>query len=440
MFIEKNHQYKADYHGDVRTLITGLSFQCPKDWESILESLDCQSDITIRKEPGNEHDEHAIAAYLGERRIGYVSKDDNSTIYMFIDDEPIKCEVIEKYNASFKVSFEHPKKIFENFTPEQIFQLQPDCKYQGYDKDLPSYEIPILEIGNEHYDWYDDTIVIPNMEEWIVDFKRKFVSNKIELVCKKASDGSFYYYLPYLNWDIAKVGSYEICDELERLGMGIAIVDVASLTYQNTIVAELKVGLRKDSLGISSLSFFQMKRENDDFNFVYRIPQEIHVISISEEIFAKFISENVGCDILKAPNSSWKYDTTDFLGDGGEMYESYIFKKPISGNPKYKEIQAYVVKGESVNFCIDVKLNKKEIFDFVCRYKKLFFPDYTLAKCKREYGKEESSIYTEGISPSLNISFPFMRDPCYITFYTSFCNRDYMDKQKAKGKILTLQK
>lgn len=440
MFIEKIHQHKADYHGDVRTLITGLSFQCPKDWESILESLDSKSDITIKKEPENEHDEHAIAAYLGDRRIGYVSKDDNCAIYMFMGDEPIRCEVIEKYNASFKVSFEHPKKAFENFTPEQIFQLQPDCEYKGYDKDLPSYEIPILEVGDDSYDWYDDTIVIPNMENWIVDFKRKFVSNKIELVCRQASDGSFYYYLPYLNWDIAEVGSQEICDELERLGKGIALVEAATLTYQNTIVAELKVGLRKDYSGISAMSFFRMKRENKDFNFIYEKPQETQVISISEETFAKFISENVGCDILNAPNSSWKYDTTDFLGDGSEMYESYIFKKTVSGNPKCKEIQAYVVKGVSVNLCVDLKINKKEILDFVCKYKKLFFPDYSLAKCKKEYGDKEFSIYTEGIRPSLNISFPFMGDPCSVTFYTSFCNNDYMDKLKAKGKILTLQK
>lgn len=440
MFIEKIHQHKADYHGDVRTLITGLSFQCPKDWESILESLDSKSDITIKKEPENEHDEHAIAAYLGNRRIGYVSKDDNCAIYMFMDDKPIRCEVIEKYNASFKVSFEHPKKAFENFTPEQIFQLQPDCEYKGYDKDLPSYEIPILEVGDDSYDWYDDTIVIPNMEKWIVDFKRKFVSNKIELVCKQALDGSFYYYLPYLNWDIAEVGSQEICGKLERLGIGIALVEAATLTYQNTIVAELKVGLRKDYSGISGVSFFIMKRDNEDFNFIYRIPKKVQVISISEDIFAKFIKENIGCDIHKAPNSSWKYDTTDFLGNGSEMYESYIFKKPIPDNPKCKEVQAYVVKGESVNLCIDLKIKKKEILDFVCRYKKLFFPDYSLAKCKKEYGNEEFSIYTEGITPSLIISLPFMGDPCSVTFYTSFCNKDYMDKLKAKGKILTLQK
>ena len=440
MFIEKVHQHKVDYYGDVRTLITSLSFQCPEDWESILESLDSKSDIAIKKEPDNEHDKHAIAAYLGDRRIGYVSKDDNCAISMFMGDELIKCEVIEKYNASFKISFEHPKKAFEKFSPEQIFQLQPDCEYKGYDKDLPSYEIPILEIGDDSYDWYDDTIVIPNMEKWIVDFKRKFVSNKIELVCRQASDGRFYYYLPYLNWDIAEVGSQEICDELERLGKGIALVDVAALTYQNTIVADLKVGLRKDYSGISAMSFFRMKRENHNFNFIYEIPQENQVISISEETFAKFISENIGCDILKVPNSSWKYDSTDFLGNGSEMYETYIFKKPVSSNPKCKEVQANIIKGERANLCIVFNMNKKEIFGFVYRYKKLFFPDYTLAKCKKEYGNEEFSIYTEGISPSLDIRFPFMGDSCSLIFYTSFCNKTYIDKQKEKRKILTLQK
>lgn len=35
---------------------------------------------------------------------------------------------------------------------------------------------------------------------------------------------------------------------------------------------------------------------------------------ISEATFAKFISDNVGCDVLNAPNSTWKYDHTDFGG------------------------------------------------------------------------------------------------------------------------------
>lgn len=439
MFIEKVQPYKADFYGDVRTLITGLSYQCPDDWESVLESLDSRSNITLRKESGNPHDEFAIAAYLDNRRIGYVSKDDNMAITMFIGDAPVRCFVIEKYKASFKVFFEHPQKLYENFTPEQIFELQSDCEYKGYEKDLPSYEIPIMEIEDNHYDWYDDRILLPNMEKWIVDFNRKFVSNKIELVCRQASDGKYYYYLPYLNWDIAEVKSQEICEELERLGIGIGLVDVATLTYQHTIVANLKVAFRKDSLGISAISYFKLKRECKNFNFVYKLSKKNEVISISEEAFAKFISKNIGCDIFNVPNSTWKYESTDFLGNGSEMYETYIFKKTISVNPKCKEFQAYIVKGESTNLCIDIVMNKKEIMDFVYRYKKLFFSDYTLTKCKKEYDNEEFSIHTEGISPSLDIRFPFMGDPCSITFYTSFCNRAYIEKQKAKGKILTLR-
>ncbi len=440
MFIEKIHPHKADYHGDVRTLITGLSFQCPDDWETVLYSLDEESDLTLRKEPDNPHDKYAIAAYLGDRRIGYVSKDDNCAIYMFIGDESTECKVIDKYKASFKISFEHPKKVYEQFTPEQIFQLQPKCEYKGYDSKLPSYEIPVLEFENDHYDWYEDTILIPNMEKWIVDLNRKFVSNKIELVCRQASDGKFYYYLPYLNWDIAEVRSQEICEELERLGIGIGLVDVASITYQDTIVADLKVALRKDYSGISAMSYFRIKRENKDFNFVYELPKNNKVLSISEEVFAKFMNENIGCDVLNSPNSSWKYDTTDFLGNGAEAYETYIFKKRILENPKCNAIVANVVRGKSVNFSIDIKMNKKEIFDFVYRYKKQFFPDYTLAKCKKEFGKEQFSIFTEGISPSLGIRFPFMGDPCSLTFYTSFCNKTYIEKQKVKGKILTLRR
>ena len=440
MFLEKVHQHKADFHGDVRTLITGLSFQCPDDWESILNSLDSQSDITIRKEPDNPYDKLAIAAYLGDRRIGYVSKDDNSVISMFIGNEPIKCDVIDKYKASFKVSFEHPKKAYEEFTPEQIFQLQPDCEFKGYDKELPSYEIPILETDNDHYNWYDDTILIPNMEKWIVDFNRKFVSNKIELVCRQASDGKYYYYLPYLNWDIAEVRSRAICNELDRLGIGIGLVDVATLTNQDTIVADLKVALRKDYSGISAMSYFRIKRENKDFIFVYELPQETKVISISEETFAQFISENIGCDVLKAPNSSWKYDKTDFLGDGAEMFETYVFKKQVLDNPKCKGVEAIVPKGDRVNFCLNLKTNKKDILDFVCKYKRLLFPDYTLVKCKEEY-ENGRHFHIDGISPFLSIDAPlFAGDPYSVTFYTSFCNKAYIEKLMTKGEILTLIK
>ena len=83
------------------------------------------------------------------------------------------------------------------------------------------------------------------------------------------------------------------------------------------------------------------------------------------------------------------------------MYETYIFKKPVMENIKCKEITANVVKGESVNLSIEFKMNKKEMLELICRYKILFFPDYTLAKCKKEFGREQFP-FTEGISPSLS--------------------------------------
>ncbi len=94
-----------------------------------------------------------------------------------------------------------------------------------------------------------------------------------------------------------------------------------------------------------------------------------------------------------------------------------------------------------MNLSMSYKMNKKEVFDFIYKYKKLFFPDYTLAKCKKEYGNEPYSILVEGISPSLSIRPPFSGEiTCSLTFYTSFCNKTYIENQKASGKILTLQK
>lgn len=162
--------------------------------------------------------------------------------------------------------------------------------------------------------------------------------------------------------------------------------------------------------------------------------------SISEEVFAKFISENIGCDVLNAPNSSWKYVNTDFMGSLHEQYETYIFKKTVRDNPKCKEIIANVVKGRSVNFCLDIDMNKKESYDFVYRYKKLFFPDYTLAMCKKEYGKARNRIEIEDVNPYLDIEFPSSIDDGHVIFYTSFCNRKYIERQLASRRILTLRK
>lgn len=162
---------------------------------------------------------------------------------------------------------------------------------------------------------------------------------------------------------------------------------------------------------------------------------------ISEATFAKFISDNVGCDVLNVPNSTWKYDHTDFGGSLSEQYETYFFKKSVMDNPKCNSIEALVIKGRSVNFTFDIKMSKRELYNFVSSYKKLYFPDYTLAMCKKEFGKEQSLIEIEDFFPCLSIDFPFMRGEAYtVTFYTLFCNKDYIDGLKTRKKKLTLDR
>ena len=738
MRVSKVYEMPVDAYGDVRTLVRGLPYQCPDDWEDVLDSLDEDSNLYLVKEPDNPKDKLAIAAYLDDRRVGYVAASDNSKIWLYLTDEKMPCKFIERFDASFKISFENPRFLFEDMPFEEIYRDKDGVT----DEPFPEFDIPFLTNPKDNnYEWLDDRTYIMDLEKFIPDFRRKLAARMIILVGRKNSKGEYCYYLPYANNIIADIHDEEIKDTIDEYGFVIALPDVPMMTERGGIFMDLHVtyltgiifwtfdsmhqsefvfhlredieerpktkkkelikkGQHKESTPATSVkkthneesyevsddpeggkhvsmgviipeegdedfdfctyecrisdkkqidiitrymkryeegkeprSFLMIGRpclglDNIDifcsldgeiiFNFIFdeaikswireagfvlgkiteyhlfpltdtlditlsvsrrksgelhfkqaseeamdyieeyvnsvaehnvetRIvdavknymsgdsttPYKVLIItqygigtcttldgeeiamiyndeiielaeknkgvfgyitkfrydddgdawftirvsrsiprlsvekdsgasenaeatqgssatdgqdnhstrpSISEEVFSKFISDNIGCDVLNAPNSSWKYDITDFLGNGSEMYETYIFKKPVSGNPKCKDVQVNVVKGDSVNLCIDIKMNKKEIFDFVYRYKKLFFPDYTLAKCKKEYGNEEFSIYTEGITPSLSIRFPFMGDPCSMIFYTSFCNKAYIDKQKAKGKILTLQK
>ncbi|MBQ6200649.1 MAG: hypothetical protein IJK50_04335 [Prevotella sp.] len=738
MHVSKIYEMPVDAYGDVRTLVRGLPYQCPDDWEDVLDSLDEDSNLYLVKEPDNPKDKLAIAAYLDDRRVGYVAASDNGKIWLYLTDEKMPCKFIERFDASFKISFENPRHLFEDMPFEEIYRDKDGVT----DEPFPNFEIPFLTNPKDNnYEWLDDRTYIMDLEKFIPDFRRKLAARMIILVGRKNSKGEYCYYLPYANNIIADIHNEEIKDTIDECGFVIALPDVPMMTERGGIFMDLHVTyltgiifwtfdsmhqsefvfhLREDieerpktkkkesikkrqhkestptasvkkthdeesyevsddpeggkhvsmgvivpeegdedfdfctyecrisdkkqidiitrymkryeegkeprpflmigrpCLGLDNIDIFYSLDGEIIFNFIFEekvkgwireagfvlgkiteyhlfpltdtlditlsvsrrksgellfkqaseeamdyieeyvnsvaehnvetriidavknymsgdsaTPYKVLIItqygigtcttldgeeiamiyndeiielaeknkgvfgyitkfrydddgdawftirvsrsiprlsgekesetsenaeatqgssvtdeqdnlsarpSISEEVFSKFISDNIGCDVLNAPNSSWKYDTTDFLGNGSEMYETYIFKKPVFGNPKCKDVQVNVVKGDSVNLCIDIKMNKKEIFDFVYRYKKLFFPDYTLAKCKKEYGNEEFSIYTEGITPSLDIRFPFMGDPCSIIFYTSFCNKAYIDKQKAKGKILTLQK
>ena len=39
MYVSKVYQMPVDAYGDVRTLVRGLPYQCPDDWEDVLDSL-----------------------------------------------------------------------------------------------------------------------------------------------------------------------------------------------------------------------------------------------------------------------------------------------------------------------------------------------------------------------------------------------------------------
>ena len=865
MNVRKVYEMAVDAYGDVRTLVRGLPYQCPDDWEDVLDSLDEDSNLYLIKEPDNPKDELAIAAYLDDRRVGYVAASDNGKIWLYMTEEKMPCTFIERFEASFKISFDNPRPLFEGMPFKEIYK----DKFGVTEQLFPAFDIPFLSNPKDkRFEWFDDRVYIADLERAIPDFRRKLATRMIILTGRKNSKGEYNYYLPYANNPIADVEDDIIKGIIDRYGFVIALPDVPTMTHQGTIFMDLHVtnmkntdykdfnlahqselvfSLTKDydaydqkvtddqsvadgdaffkqaleeemdykeetvysdadndlgaeivevvndylsgesptpyqvlvipqggtvlykslegkeiakstndeilklaeenrgamgyitdvdyddhdgevlvyrvtirayrsiprvtiqqdpkasvtsmkidtslstavnddeyytisdspeggkhvsmdviipedgdsdfdfctyecrisdkkqidiitkymkryedfkeprpflmigrpCLGLDNLDIFYSLDGEIIFNFIFdkkikgwireagfvlgkvksykpdslftdqlsvtlsvskrksgetlfkqaseeamdyieiytssqsdhdveiriidavkkymsgdsAMPYKVVIVphcgigtcttldgedvaiivddeiielaeknkgvfgyitkvdydddgdawftirvsrsiprltleqetdksdsteaipdspaaeeqsprplSISEDVFAKFISENIGCDILNAPNSSWSYDTTDFLGNGRDMYETYIFKKRVPNNLKCSEIQANVVRGKSVNFCLDFKMNKREIYDFVYRYKKLFFPDYTFAKCKKEYASEQFSIYTEGITPSLDIRFPFMGDPCSMVFYTSFCNTAYVEKKKSQKKILTLEK
>ena len=134
MYIEEIRSIPVDSYGDVRTLVRGLPYQCPDDWHDIIDSLDEESDLYLIKEPDNPKDELAIAAYLGDRRIGYVAADDNCKVWMFLSDEKTPCRLIQKYEASFKVAFDNPKEHFESMTFQDIYKDKEGWKENTYSK------------------------------------------------------------------------------------------------------------------------------------------------------------------------------------------------------------------------------------------------------------------------------------------------------------------
>lgn len=238
MNISKVYQTAIDSYGNVCTLVRGLPYQCPNDWEEVLDSLDEDSNLYLIKEPDNPKDKLAIAAYLDKRRVGYVAASDNEKIWLYLTDEKMPCKFIQRYDASFKVSFENPHKLFEHMSFEEIYKDKDGVTKRPY----PAFEIPFLADFNDmNYDWFDDQTYIKDLEEFIPDFRRKLAVRLIILVGRKNSKGEYCYYLPYANNFVANICNDTIKDLVDDYGFVVALPDVPMKLDDGDIFMDLHV-------------------------------------------------------------------------------------------------------------------------------------------------------------------------------------------------------
>lgn len=238
MNISKVYQTSVESNGDVCTLVRGLPYQCPNDWEEVLDSLDEGSNLYLVKEPDNPKDKLAIAAYLDKRRIGYVAASDNEKIWLYLTDEKMPCKFIQRYDASFKVSFENPHKLFEHMSFEEIYKDKDGVTERPY----PAFEIPFLTNFNDMiYNWFDDQTYIKDLEEFIPDFRRKLAARLIILVGRKNSKGEYCYYLPYANKFVANICNETIKDLIDDYGFIVALPDVPMKLDDGEIFMDLHV-------------------------------------------------------------------------------------------------------------------------------------------------------------------------------------------------------
>lgn len=244
MYVSKVYQYPVDAYGDVRTLVRGITFQCPDDWEDVLDSIDEYSNLYLLKEPNNPKDKLAIAAYLDDRRIGYVAASDNGKIWLYMTDDKMPCQFLERFEASFKIAFENPRSEFETIPFKDIYKDKDGVTEKPY----PAFEIPFLtNPKDKDYDWFDDRTYIMDLERFIPDFRRKLASRMIVLVGRKNSKGEYCYYLPYANNDLSEIKDDIIKGLVDKYGFVIAIPDVPAKTEQGGIIMDLHVTFLKNT-------------------------------------------------------------------------------------------------------------------------------------------------------------------------------------------------
>ncbi len=328
MYVSKVYQQPVDSYGDVCTLVRGLPYQCPNDWEEVLDSIDEDSNLYLIKEPDNPKDKLAIAAYLDDRRVGYVSSSDNGKIWMYLTDEKMPCLFVQRYDASFKISFQSPRILFEDKPFKEIYRDKSGI----IERPNPTFEIPFLTNSkNKRYEWFDDSIIIADLERAIPDFRRKLATRMIICVGRKNSNGEYCYYLPYLNMPIADVEDSLIQKLIDKYGFVIALPDVPTINSQGGIFMDLHVTYLKetnfkdfDSTHQSEL-VFNLVRDNDDN---YQFASDNPSISESNDNYDEeqdYAMEDVDM-FMQETQSTPSYSKSDYILKKGEVTISSIDK------------------------------------------------------------------------------------------------------------------
>lgn len=351
MQVSKVYEMPVDAYGDVRTLVRGLPYQCPDDWEDVLDSLDEDSNLYLVKEPNNPKDKLAIAAYLDDRRVGYVAASDNGKIWLYLTDEKMPCKFIERFDASFKISFENPRYMFEDMPFEEIYRDKDGVT----DKPFPEYEIPFLTNPKDNnYEWLDDRTYIMDLEKFIPDFRRKLAARRIILVGRKNSKGEYCYYLPYANNTIADIHNEEIKDTIDEYGFVIALPDVPMKTERGGIIMDLHVTY------LTGIIFWT-------FNSMYNSEFVFHL----REDIVKHPKINKKNPVKKIKQKESSHVVSAMKTEDGESYE--ISDDPEGGKHVSMGIIVPNEDDEEFDFCsYECSISDKEQIELIKRYMKRF--------------------------------------------------------------------
>lgn len=360
MYVSKVYQYPVDAYGDVRTLVRGITFQCPDDWEGILDSLDEDSNLYLIKEPDNPKDKLAIAAYLDDRRVGYVAASDNGKIWLYMTDEKMPCQFLERFEASFKIVFENPRPLFEEIPFKEIYKDNKGLT----ERNNPSFRIPFFtNPKDKSYDWFDDKTYIADLEWFIPDFRRKLATRMIILLGRKNSKGEYCYYLPYINEFIAYVEDALIQDLIDRHGFVIALPDVPMMTHQDSIFMDLHVTFLKntdyknfDSAHHSELVFSLTKdydvnaqkatgvqnvADGDEYNSVKDLPDDGKLVSMNFKTIEEtmdYVEETVYSDADNDLGAEIVNVVNDYLsGESPTPYQVLVI--PQGETVLYKSVE-----------------------------------------------------------------------------------------------------